>query len=304
MFEENDIPFPKQLVIETTAACNLECIMCPHKSLKRRKGNMDLRLYMKIVKEVAAVAPDCEVWVTFLGEALLLKNSIYGMIQYAKEVGCRRVVLNSNATYLDDRAIEGLLGSGLDRFLVSLDAATEETYNKLRPKGNFAASVRGTEAILKRVLKENRLTPTVTVQMSVMDENEHEQEDFHRYWSERGAIVKFRPKCSWVGNIEAKNLAEDKSERIPCRWAMETAAIIYTGDMVTCVVDYEGFYVGGNLKERSMQHIWLTDLRRLRKLQYEKRFDELPDFCARCQDWKTHTPTTIESDRQVMYVRD
>jgi radical SAM protein with 4Fe4S-binding SPASM domain len=303
-FEEIDLRFPTQLVIETTAACNLRCIMCPHKSMSRRKGNMDLRLYMKIVKEVAAIAPNCEVWVTFMGEALLLKNTILGMIQYAKEVGLKRVVLNSNATYLNSAAIDGLIESGLDRFLVSLDAVTEKTYNLIRPGGNFEASVRGTEEILRRVISEKHLRPTVTVQMSVMDENEHEQEEFKRYWSERGAIVKFRPKCSWAGSIEAQNLSTDQTQRPPCRWAMETTAIHYNGDVVTCVVDYEGFYKAGNIWQRSLQDIWLTELKALRYLQYKKNFSELPDFCARCLDWQTASPIVISSDRQVMMPRN
>ena len=302
-FDEIDLRYPKQLVIETTAACNLRCVMCPHKSMKRKKGNMDLRLYMKIVKEVAAIDPNCEVWVTFMGEALLLRNTIFGMIQYAKEVGLKRVVLNSNATYLNDAAIEGLIESGLDRFLVSLDAVTEKTYNLIRPGGDFKASVRGTEEILKRVISGNHLRPTVTVQMSVMDENEHEQEEFKRYWSERGAIVKFRPKCSWAGSIEAQNLSPDQTQRPPCRWAMETTAIHYNGDVVTCVVDYEGFYKAGNIRQRSLQDIWLTELKTLRYLQYKKNFAALPDFCARCLDWQTAKPIVIPSGQQVMMPR-
>lgn len=302
-FDEIDLRYPKQLVIETTAACNLRCIMCPHRSMIRRKGNMDLRLYMKIVKEVAAIEPNCEVWVTFMGEALLLRNTIFGMIQYAKEVGLKRVVLNSNATYLNSAAIDGLIESGLDRFLVSLDAATEKTYNLIRPGGDFQASVRGAEEILRRVISEKRLQPTVTMQMSVMDENEHEQEEFKRYWSERGAIVKFRPKCSWAGGIEAPNLSTDQTQRPPCRWAQETAAIHYNGDVVTCVVDYEGFYKAGNIWQRSLQDIWLTDLKKLRFLHYQRSFGELPDFCARCLDWQTATPIVIPSDRQVMVPR-
>lgn len=302
-FERTDLRFPKQLVIETTAACNLRCVMCPHKSMKRKKGNIDLRLYMKIVKEVAAIEPNCEVWVTFMGEALLLKNTIFGMIQYAKEVGLKRVVLNSNATYLDSRAIDGLIESGLDRFLVSLDAATEQTYNLIRPGGNFAASVKGTAEILKRVIAEKHPRLTVTVQMSLMDENEHEQEEFQRYWSERGAIVKFRPKCSWAGNIDAPNLSPDQSQRPPCRWGMETAAIHHNGDVVTCVVDYEGFYQAGNMWHRSLQDIWLTELKALRLLHYRRKFTELPDFCARCLDWQTASPIVIPSAKQVMVPR-
>jgi radical SAM protein with 4Fe4S-binding SPASM domain len=302
-FDEIDPRFPKQLVIETTGACNLRCIMCPHKSMSRRKGNMDLRLYMKIVKEVAAIEPNCEVWVTFMGEALLLKNTIYGMIQYAKEVGLKRVVLNSNATYLNSAAIDGLIESGLDRFLVSLDAVTEKTYNLIRPGGNFEASVRGTEEILRRVISEKHIRPTVTVQMSVMDENEHEQKEFKRYWSERGAIVKFRPKCSWAGSIEAPNLSIDQTQRPPCRWAMETAAIHYNGDVVTCVVDYEGFYKAGNIWQRSLQDIWLTELRALRRIHYQRNFSQLPEFCARCRDWQTASPTVIPSKQQVIVPR-
>ena len=56
--------FPPQVVIETTAACNLACSHCGHASMTRPKGHMSMPLFRRIVDEV---------WPTFYGEAFILE---------------------------------------------------------------------------------------------------------------------------------------------------------------------------------------------------------------------------------------
>jgi MoaA/NifB/PqqE/SkfB family radical SAM enzyme len=39
--------YPKSVVVETTAFCNLSCSLCPQSTLKRPKGNMDFFLPLR-----------------------------------------------------------------------------------------------------------------------------------------------------------------------------------------------------------------------------------------------------------------
>jgi hypothetical protein len=73
--------------------------------------------------------------------------------------------------------------------------------------------------------------------------------------------------------------------------------------LVNCVCDYEGFLVAGNLREHSLQELWLSNLRRQRWLHYQRRFEELPDFCRSCRDWQTSQPLVKESSAQVQKFR-
>ena len=127
-------------------------------------------------------------------------------------------------------------------------------------------------------------SPKVYVQFVAMEENEHEIEPFTDYWTEQGALVKIRPKVSWANTIDAANLSSD--DRYPCYWAMRTMNVCWDGRVVLCSVDFDARYVGGNLNSQSMQEVWQGRLKTIRRLHTDGRYDELPQFCARCKDWQ------------------
>ena len=41
--------FPPQLVIETTSRCNMMCIHCSHKEMRRPRADMDESVFKRIV---------------------------------------------------------------------------------------------------------------------------------------------------------------------------------------------------------------------------------------------------------------
>src|SRR5260370_24267246 len=79
---------------------------------------MKRELWNKIVEEFGANSPDTEIWPTFYGEALIMgyKSELWNRLDYAAQVGCRNLVLNSNGTLLDRwDNIEKILASPLRR---------------------------------------------------------------------------------------------------------------------------------------------------------------------------------------------
>src|SRR5262245_15723468 len=57
-----DHPFPPQVVIENTSICNMECIHCSHRELKRVKRHMARERWDKIVEEMGREHPHCDIW--------------------------------------------------------------------------------------------------------------------------------------------------------------------------------------------------------------------------------------------------
>ena len=167
--------FPKQIIIETTAFCTQRCTHCAHKTLQRKKGNMDIVLYKKIIDEIATEAPNTEVWMTYYGEALILKYKLYYMIQYAKRKGLTNIVLNSNAMLLDQEMAEMIIESGLDRFIISMDTSgwylNEE---KIKPRGprtpqlSCQASDRPELALLTGKLLKIRMSCASSCQFTIL----------------------------------------------------------------------------------------------------------------------------------------
>jgi len=298
-----NLEFPKQIIIETTAFCTQRCIHCAHKSLKRAKGNMGMSLFEKIINEIAAEAPGTEVWMTYYGEALILKEKIGVMIRYAKQRGLTNVVLNSNAMLLDEKMSGMLIDSGLDRFIVSMDGFTKETYEKIRVGGKYEEVLANTLNFLELLRNRKCEKTKLEMQFSVLEENAHELADFKRYWNDKGVYVKIRPKASWAGRIEAKNLDPQK-ERVPCKWALHHGAILWTGDLVACGVDSEGLFVAGNVKHSTIKELWNTTHAAFRKAHQEKRWQDLPDVCKHCLDWQTTERIYLEPQSQTQKISE
>ena len=273
-------PFPKVILIDTISYCNLRCSMCVHKEMIRKKGIMPWDLFTKIIDEIAEVDKNVRVWMVFFGEALLLKRkkpSIFDMIAYAKSKGLTDVVLNSNGNLLDHKAAKGLIESGLDALYIGIDAFKPETYVKVRVGGNYEKTVNNVVNLIELKKQMKSENPEVFVQFVEMDINTDEEEDFIKFWTAQGAIVKIRPKVSWAGMINAPNLILGNEERWPCYWAMQTMSITDTGKVVTCAVDLDAEYVAGDVNEESLREIWNGGLKKIRQLHISKKFEALPE---------------------------
>ena len=151
--------------------------------------------------------------------------------------------------------------------------------------------------------------PILEIQFSIFDENAHEADDFVRYWTGLGQIVKTRPKLYWSGEVPG---GEDRvtfgPERTPCLWSLDTAAVQWNGDVVICVVDCAGKEVVGNLRDEPLKTIWNGALRRMREIHMQRRWDDLPPICRACPDWKTkrataYFPNDALRERYETYVR-
>ncbi len=247
---------------------------------------MGMVLYRKIIDEIAREAPGTEVWMTYYGEALILRYKLYYMIRYAKDKGLTNVVLNSNAMLLDREMAEMIIDSGLDRFIVSMDAFTKETYEKIRVGGKYEEVLQHCLQFIE-ILKERKTDkPKFEMQFSVMEENKHEVDAFNDFWRSKGAYVKNRPKASWAGRIEAPNL-DPTRERIPCKWALNHGAILWDGSLTACAVDSEGLFVAGNVKDATIHEIWNAKHKKFRQVHLDKKWQELPAVCKGCLDWQT-----------------
>lgn len=250
---------------------------------------MSDRLFRKIVEEIGRVAPDTEIWPTFYGEALILGDKLWAMIDYAAEVGCRNIVLNSNAKLLDRKDhLDRILRSPLKRFILSLDGHTRKTFESIRVGGNRDRIYASVEKLLKMRLERQQKLPVIICQFSAMEENEAEIEAFKNHWKSRAAEVKVRTKLEWTatGSIRSDRIDHTTDFRIACPWGNSTMAIHQNGDVVCCAVDYEGMFKVGNVEEMSVTELWRILGEKSRKPHREHRWNDLPDVCKGCGDWQ------------------
>lgn len=277
--------FPPQIVIETTAACNLRCVHCSHRVMTRPKGHMAMALYRRIIDEIAESAPGTEVWPTFYGEAFVLEYRLFYMLQYAKRRGLTNLVLNTNGTRFGDEVAEWVIESGLDVVMFSLDGFSAPVFESIRVGARRDQVFANIERLLELKAACRAATPRVEVQFSMMDANEHEVDAFRAYWLARGADVKIREKLTWGGSVAAANL-DPHLQRIACPWALRTCAIHWNGDVVACAVDYDGRFVASNVERHTIREIWNGAHRALQNLHFTHDFGRLPLPCRDCLDWQ------------------
>ena len=151
--------FPLVIALEPTNYCNLNCIMCSHDKLTRKKGIMNIRLYKKIIDEIARENPYTRLYLDFCGEALTTKFKLFYMVSYAKKKGLKNVNINTNGLLIDEEMAEMLLDSGIDYISLDCDGFSKEVYEKIRVGGNRDKFYKNVEYLLKRREELKQATP-------------------------------------------------------------------------------------------------------------------------------------------------
>jgi radical SAM protein with 4Fe4S-binding SPASM domain len=279
-------PFPKVVIFEIVAGCNLFCIMCPLPQMTRPAGLMDLELYKRLGRQIAEEDPDTEVWATIMGEVFVHKEAVFDYLQYAKrEAGLNKVYLNTNLVLFREEFIDRLEESGLDKMTVGLDGATQATYDKIRVGGDYQQVLKNIDVLLNAKSQGRLQNLEVILQFIVQDENAHEEELFKEKWIGSGATVKIRQKLGWGTGVEANNLAISNDDRtVPCPWLMRTMSIHWTGKVAQCDAEWNGERYVGDLNVHTIKEVWMDQLLGKRQRHLNNDFDFEP--CRDCKDWQ------------------
>lgn len=160
-------PLPQILYLEVTNRCNLKCRTCiQFRGMKEEPRDLSWEEIEEIVDQIAELK---RVVLHGIGEPLL-NRELVKIIRSLKERGVY-VLFNSNATLLSPDWAEGLIACGLDEFRVSLDAATEYTYARIRDSETFFKVVNNIETLLQKRKAGNRSNPRVSAWMVGTREN-------------------------------------------------------------------------------------------------------------------------------------
>ena len=276
--------FPKIFAVELCAECNLNCSMCHHDQMVRPKGNLPMPLWQKCADEIAQIAPATNVWFSFCGEPLLLPDRLVEMLKYGEKVGLTSLNLNTNGMLLTNDVAVKLLDTSLSSIVIGIDGFEKDTYEKYRALGDRDIVYANVKFLLEERQRRDS-GPEIMVQFIEMEDNTEEFDEYRDYWLGLGATVKLRRMLSWGGRFEtALEIAEE--QRIACPWAMTMMHLFWDGRVPRCPGDTEGEDDAGNAWDDSLVNLW-AELSKYRVLHLEHKFDDLPERCQICTDWKT-----------------
>jgi radical SAM protein with 4Fe4S-binding SPASM domain len=167
---------PTCLSLEVTNECNLTCKTCP---LTYGRVEPPALLTLGKVRFLVAQFPSATRMVLHgIGEPLL-NQELPQIISYLKAEG-KYVLFNSNATLLNARWQQALIGSRLDEYRVSLDATTPESYAQVRGKPMFPSILKNLQAFMTLKKRLGAAQPRVSLWLTGLKETLGELPDFLR----------------------------------------------------------------------------------------------------------------------------
>jgi len=274
---------PEGVSIEITNACNLRCIICPHRKLKRKVGFMDMTTYKKIVNSCVKYGIDNLGVGSSFGESTL-DPSLVDKVAYAKRRGLGFVGISSNCTVLSAALSKKLIEARLDHLHASIDAATPETFEKMRPPGRLEV----VEANLRNFIKiRNSMKlkkPIVEVAFEKAKENMHEVEAFKRKWKGVADKIYIGFVHNWGGLVDTQPLEfhGGTARRQPCPMIWISMVVLWDGRVPLCCLDCEGEVILGSIEEATIKGIWHSKkLQRIRRAHLDGKLNAVP-LCKRC----------------------
>lgn len=284
---------PDLIYVEMAMACNFGCKMCPvPESRKLMEGRAPSIMKPDIFSLVLNSIGDRprHLWLTQLGEPMLNKH-LTDYVRAAKSRG-HHVGFTTNGSLMTEEKAQDLLLAGVDHVVFSFDGATRETFEKIRIGGKFdevVANIRRFSDTNRR-LRSPESRCTVQVDMIVSDITEPEVEDFHEMW--RGiALTQAIPIDDWAGQLDLPSdfgkprTSRKEVKRYACDLLWNTAYVSAEGNAMMCCHDYKQRSKLPNLREKSLEEIWKSDIAAERAKQVSGDFSSVS--CAACTAWKT-----------------
>ncbi|MDD5012038.1 MAG: radical SAM protein [Candidatus Nanoarchaeia archaeon] len=301
--------FPPTLMIEPTNTCNLKCPLCPTGAgfIKRAKGFLTFSNFKKVIDELSPYIYHLRLW--NWGEPLLNKE-IFQMISYAKEKNIF-VNLSTNSHFLDKDTSSLIIKSRLDELIVSLDGASEETYQQYRKGGNFKKVIESIQFLVNEKKRLKCANPYIKLQFIIMKSNEHEIQKIKSLSKSLGVdeivfktvgimdyfskedIKKYLPKNKKYSrySVNSNKVISKKEIKNECDFLWDEIVVNWDGSVVPCCFDMNNLFVFGNAFKEKIRDIWNNN----KYLAFRKKILTNKKSLALCKDCPgTNKETFVE----------
>ena len=235
----------------------------------------------------------------FQGEPYLNPNFL-DMVRYASDKGIYTST-STNAHYLNKEQAKKTVESKLDRLIISIDGATQETYEQYRIGGTLQKVIEGTKNIIKAKQELKSNTPHIVFQFLVVKPNEHQLEDVKKLASDLG-VDEVVFKTAQVYDFEKGNpLIPDnikysrykkkpdgtysiKNKLLNQCWRMWSSCVVtWDGVVVPCCFDKDAKHQLGDLKKQSFKELWKSNKYQGFRQSILKSRQEI-DICKNCSE--------------------
>lgn len=196
----------------------------------------------------------------------------------------------------DERLDEALFAAPADAVIVTVDAATPETYLRVHGVDGYEQVCAKIERWARWRIDRRAVRPIIVPEFLKSTANVDDMESFYDSCLRRLGTASIRGASCFAGQFEDRRVTRvTPPGRAACRQARRRVTILADGQVVSCDQDFAGRQVLGRMGEAPLEQIWTTRTRtRLLAAQTDaeaaREFRAGADWplCASCDEW--HRP--------------
>jgi len=279
--------FPLTVAFELVNRCNLTCIMCYTINHKEKKSTLTVPVIERLLDECGRQG--LPALVIGMGAEPLIYKDVRTVFDLAKKAGVMDIFLGTNGVLLSEEISEYIVANGIARIEISLDAATPETYEKIRGKNELERIERNIHTLLEVKRRHGSKLPIVRLCFCLQPLNAHEREAFLEKWS--GLVdyadIQQLQDFSYVDELrrhgdvsDAVKLLNGRAPEPYCPYPFNSLNVWSNGEVTPCCTFYAKSLVAGNITESSLEEIWHGDY--MRDLRQQFLDNELNPTCLTC----------------------
>lgn len=208
---------------------------------------------------------------------------------------------STNAHFLTEETVKGILESGMKQLIVSMDGISQEIYQQYRIGGSLEKVKNGLELLISEREKSGQKFPRVVLQFLVTGQNEHQIPELKK-WAAAMNVDELQLKTTQIYNFE------DGSDLIPSdlnysryiptengKWKLKKkienkcwrmwqgAVLTWDGKMVPCCFDKDANHVMGELQTQRLSDVWRSSSYQLFRNQLLEDRSQI-EICRNCTE--------------------
>jgi MoaA/NifB/PqqE/SkfB family radical SAM enzyme len=163
------VPLPRRIELEPTTRCSLRCLKCEHRYWKEHPHQLTFEECRRIIDQFPGLRA-----ISLSGIGHNFENPEYmEMLRYSKKKGIYTQFFDTFLFLNEERARE-CIRIAVDRIMISMDAATAETYDRLHEGARFDHVTRNIRRMVNLKKEARSLLPELCFVFVAMRDNVRE----------------------------------------------------------------------------------------------------------------------------------
>ncbi len=273
---------PIHLDVDITNWCNMVCHHCNAAVGRKETDRFKLDLETVKPKLSEAILLGTKSF-TFgsISESLLTPGPLFDLIEFVADLGVPNIILRTNGLLLTEAVIDKVLRHGINKLCVSLDAATEDTFNRNGRKG-FTQVIDNIKKFISMRDSAGQIRPLLRLSFCVTKYNFHEVSAFVDQWQDLADIVELQCIQDVFGDEELAGVLRRHVASCDSPW--KRMSILPNNTYGTCCHRYsfspDSPLNLGSIYDLSIEDAWNSD--RMNRIRYSIATEKHSELCRKC----------------------